>query len=54
MFFSLESLILYNVKFNPLPRPMLCFNVIMRLEATFPAFYKMFMSSVNNKVTTVT
>jgi len=40
MFFFLESLILYNVKFNPLPRPMLCFNVMICRQLTFPAYYK--------------
>jgi len=40
MFFFLESLILYSVKFNPLARPLLCFNVIIRRQLTFPAFYK--------------
>jgi len=39
MFFS-EILILYSVKFNPLPRPMLCFSVIICQRWTFPALYK--------------
>jgi len=40
MFLFLESLILYSVKFNSLPRPMLCFSVIIRRQLTFLAFYK--------------